>query len=164
MGTVSFRVSMANRAASNASGRWGADTATTTAASVSATSPTRCNSAIRPSIGQRRRSSSASSRSFGPDLFLVGLVLEPAHARATIGVVADGAGEDHDGPALGQVAQSSAAPAGNGWALRPSHSSAKGGASRSDTAVMLLTLVADVDLNSLGATGGRRLARGPRPS
>src|SRR6266511_2609926 len=63
IGTVSFKVSMQKRAASNASSRWGADATTTTEGSDRATSPTRCRRARRTTSGQRRRASPATSAS-----------------------------------------------------------------------------------------------------
>ena len=62
---VAFNVSMANRAASNASARCGADTATITDASPVATSPIRCKSTMRPSSAQRARASVAMARNAG---------------------------------------------------------------------------------------------------
>src|SRR3954463_10660495 len=61
IGTVALSVSMHQRAASNASPRWGALTATTTATSVSDSAPVRCSSAIRPRPSHRRRASTAIS-------------------------------------------------------------------------------------------------------
>src|SRR5436309_1534846 len=55
IGTVAFSASMQNRAASNASERWGADTATTTEHSATSSSPIRCSSATRPISGTRAR-------------------------------------------------------------------------------------------------------------
>ena len=61
IGTVSFRVSMQNRAASNASARCGDDTTTTTATSDSARSPVRCSERdpvdrrpLAPGVGRHR--------------------------------------------------------------------------------------------------------------
>src|SRR5439155_1750300 len=59
IGTVVFSASMQNRAASNASDRWGADTATTTEHSATSSSPIRCSSATRPTSGTRARPSAA---------------------------------------------------------------------------------------------------------
>ena len=62
IGTVSLRVSIANRAASKASARCGDETTTATDASERSRSPVRCRSAIRSRSGQRRRASAAISR------------------------------------------------------------------------------------------------------
>src|SRR6266508_3834433 len=61
IGADDLSVSMANLAASNASPRWGAETAVTTADSPTANEPTRCNRAIRPIVGHRRLASAAIS-------------------------------------------------------------------------------------------------------
>src|SRR5438067_604885 len=59
MGTVAFRVSMQNRAASKASDRWGAEATTTTDVSPTSRGPVRWSRARRPTTGQRRRASVA---------------------------------------------------------------------------------------------------------
>ena len=101
IGTVRLSSSMANRAASKASARWGADTATTTAASPSPRRP--CGAAARPgrppATGSAPRR--AARRSRATRGLLVGLVLEPVHRRASGRVVAGGAGEGDRGPAVG---------------------------------------------------------------
>ena len=92
---------MQNRAASNASSRWGADAATTTEVSPIASGPVRCSRASRPVEGQRRRASSAICREPGHDLLLIRLVFELPHGFSTLGVVARGAREHHDCAAIG---------------------------------------------------------------
>src|ERR1700730_18388908 len=55
IGTVALSVSIANRAASKASPRWGVLATTTTEVSPSRRWPVRCKSASRPVIGHRAR-------------------------------------------------------------------------------------------------------------
>ena len=105
IGTVAFSVSMPKRAASNASPRWGADTATTTddvpeletaGAVEQRDAPDRRASAARISAGDGVEP--------GHDLLLVRLVGEVGHAGPTLGVVAHGAARtaprhrNRDGP------------------------------------------------------------------
>ncbi len=59
MGTVVLTASMANRAASNASARWGAEATITTEVSPTARDPSRCRITSRPREGERRRASAA---------------------------------------------------------------------------------------------------------
>src|SRR5687767_10660017 len=61
IGNVALSVSMPQRAASKASSRCGALTPTTTEASPTANAPVRCSSATRPSVGHRRKASSANA-------------------------------------------------------------------------------------------------------
>ena len=65
IGTVALSVSMPKRAASNASPRCGADTATTTELSASSSVPTRCSSATFTIVGHRRRISATISPNRG---------------------------------------------------------------------------------------------------
>src|SRR5207302_9349987 len=66
MGTVALSVSMQKRAAAKASGRCGADAATTTDVSPTPSVPVRCRSTTRPSTGQRARASAAMAARRGP--------------------------------------------------------------------------------------------------
>ena len=137
------------------------DTTTTTAASPSATAPDAVQQGDPPELGQRRAELGRDARAASARLLLVGLVLEPAHAVAPVGVVADRAAEDHHRAAVGAASPSRAPrPTAAAAALRPSHSSPDEGASRSDTAVMLLTLVPVIDLNGLDAHRPRPSTRG----
>ena len=86
IGTVRFSSSMAKRAASNASPRCGADTATTTAASPTSTTPVRCSRP--PGRPPATRRTSAAMAPGGRAGLVVGLVLEPVDARPAFGVIA----------------------------------------------------------------------------
>ena len=101
-GTDAFSESMPKRAAAKASGRWGDDTATTTEESVSSSRPDAVEHGHPPGHGPALAELDGDGLQPGPDLLLVGLVLEVGHALATLGMVSHRAAEQHHGAAARQ--------------------------------------------------------------
>ena len=111
IGTVAFSVSMPKRAASNASARWGDDTATTTTASPTPSAPGAVRAARPRPIGPAR----PGSRPRSPPAGARPAPRRPRSSRAvtpgaTLGVVAHRAAEHHDGAAVGPHSQSLTVP------------------------------------------------------
>ncbi len=92
---------MAKRAASNASARCGDDATTITDDSPNSSVPVRCQMTIRPSAGQRFPRLVSHSLEALDGLLLIRLIGESLHTDTTLGMVADRAGEQHDGAAVG---------------------------------------------------------------
>ena len=81
------------------------------------------NIAIRPIAGQRRRASAAIAAKRATTASLVRLVVERLDALATVGMVADRAGEQDDGAAVGADRPLVHAATGSASSIRANQSS-----------------------------------------
>src|SRR5215471_3402454 len=118
IGTVALSESMAKRAASNASPRWGAEATATTALSPTASTPTRWSRTMRPTVGHRTRASSATWAMRGTTWLSYASYsrrLTPGRPSAWSRAVPENRTRP---PQSGRTAHSRAAPTGSGAAER----------------------------------------------
>src|SRR5918995_6270209 len=162
MGTERFSVSMQNRAAANASSRWGAVATTTTALSPTSSTPTRCSSARRPRTGHRARASSATACSRGTTWLSYASYSNfstPGRPAALSRAVPENRTRP---PQSGRTAQEVASATGSGAADSPSQVSPSGGTrGASGVSIAVHRTLAGAVRCAKGAGGRRPFAATP---